>query len=105
MSCSIMLILVPVASPGVRHLRLSVISVALQGSEAGPDHLVLNHLPFAEDLRVAKFTAFDEKTEYLPSEEQLDAMSELVRSLDLCSGSMLLPCTEDIIQISMRSGA
>ena len=61
--------------------------ICWQGSEAGPDHLVLNHLPFAEDLRVAKFTAFDEKTEYLPSEEQLDAMSELVRSLDLCSGS------------------
>ena len=60
--------------------------IRLQGSEAGPDHLVLNHLPFAEDLRVAKFTPFDEKTEYLPSEEQLDAMSELVRSLDLCSG-------------------
>ena len=60
---------------------------SLQGSATGPDHLVLNHLPFAEDLRVAKFTAFDEKTEYLPSEEQLDAMSELVRSLDLCSGS------------------
>ena len=54
------------------------------------DHLLAgqrgNHLPFAEDLRVAKFMAFDEKTEYLPSEEQLDAMSELVRSLDLCSG-------------------
>ena len=88
-----MLILIPVASPGVRHLGLSIIAVGdsswiicLQGSEAGPDHLVLNHLPFAEDLRVAKFMAFDEKTEYLPSEEQLDAMSELVRSLDLCSG-------------------
>ena len=59
----------------------------MQGSRAGPDYLVLNHLPFAEDLRVAKFTAFDEKTEYLPSEEQLNAMSELVRSLDLRSGS------------------
>ena len=88
-----MLILIPVASPGVRHLGFFIIAVGnsswiicLQGSEAGPDHLVLNHLPFAEDLRVAKFTAFDEKTEYLPSEEQLDAMSELVRSLDLCSG-------------------
>ena len=88
-----MLILIPVASPGVWHLGLSIIAVGnsswiicLQGSEAGPDHLVLNHLPFAEDLRVAKFMAFDEKTEYLPSEEQLDAMSELVRSLDLCSG-------------------
>ena len=58
----------------------------MQGSGAGPDHLVLNHLPFAEDLRVAKFTAFDEKKEYLPTEEQLDAMSALVRSLNLCSG-------------------
>ena len=77
-----MLILIAVASPVVRHLGLSIIAmgnsrwiIRLQGSEAGPDHLVLNHLPFAEDLRVAKFTPFDEKTEYLPSEEQLDAMS------------------------------
>ena len=63
-------------------------SCVAQGNGAGPDHLVLNHLPFAEDLRVAKFTSFEDKPEYLPTEEQVQSMNDLVHSLDLKSGIM-----------------
>ena len=62
-----------------------------QGNGAGPDHFVLNHLPFAEDLRVAKFTSFEEKTDLLPTEQQVGCMSDLVRSMDLHPGGISLP--------------
>ena len=70
-----------------------------QGNGAGPDHLVLNHLPFAEDLRVAKFTSFEAKADLLPSEQQVQCMSDLVQSLDLQSGifSALASCCRSLL--------
>ena len=64
-----------------------------QGNGAGPDHLVLNHLPFAEDLRVAKFTSFEAKADLIPTEQQVQCMSDLVQSLDLQSGSISAPAS------------
>ncbi len=78
----------------VKHLLASNLRARIhvccfeQGNGTGPDHLVLNHLPFAEDLRMAKFTSFEDKSEYLPTEEQVQSMKDLVQSLDLKSGIM-----------------
>lgn len=58
----------------------------VQGNGAGPDHLVLNHLPFAEDLRVAKFTSFEERQDLLPTAQQVESMNDLVKGLSLQSG-------------------
>ena len=81
--------LVLVACNLARDVRARIhASCVAQGNGAGPDHLVLNHLPFAEDLRVAKFTSFEDKPEYLPTEEQVQSMNDLVHSLDLKSGIM-----------------
>ncbi len=60
--------------------------LALQGSSQQPDCLVLNHLPFAEDLRVAKFASLDEKPDLMPSLSQLDQMRAVVQELDLSTG-------------------
>ena len=70
-----------------------------QGNGAGPDHLVLNHLPFLEDLRVARFTSFEAKADLLPSEQQVQCISDLVQSLDLQSGSISAPasCTRPLL--------
>ncbi|BDA44905.1 X-ray repair cross-complementing protein 5 [Coccomyxa sp. Obi] len=55
----------------------------LLGNGQQPDCLVLNHLPFAEDLRVAKFASLDEKPDLMPSASQLDQMRSLVETMDL----------------------
>lgn len=69
-----------------------------QGNKQQPDCLVLNHLPFAEDLRVAKFASLDEKPDLLPSTSQLDQMRTLVESMDLFTGAMQV--TKYSLQVS-----
>lgn len=65
---------------------LQLINFDLQGNSLQPDCLVLNHLPFAEDLRVAKFASLDEKPDLMPSLSQLDQMRTVVQDLDLSTG-------------------
>jgi hypothetical protein len=48
---------------------------------------VLSHLPFAEDMRAARFAAFDEKPELMPSAEQREQMARLVKSMDLAGAA------------------
>lgn len=58
----------------------------LQGNSQQPDCLILNHLPFAEDLRVARFASLDEKPDLIPSLSQLDQMRRVVQDLELSTG-------------------
>lgn len=58
----------------------------MQGNDEQPDSLILNHLPFAEDLRVAKFASLDENPDLVPSFSQLEKMRSVVQALDLKTG-------------------
>ena len=62
----------------------------LQASPGQPDCLVLSPLPFAEDMRTARFAAFDEKPDLMPSAEQRQQMANLVNDLDLAGSRTLL---------------
>ena len=42
---------------------------------------------------MAKFTSFEEKADLLPTEQQVQCMSDLVKSLDLQSGSAPVPAS------------
>ena len=56
---------------------------------------MLSHLPFAEDMRAARFAAFDEKPDLMPSAEQREQMARLVKDLDLAgAGAPALSVTE-----------
>ncbi|KAL3159758.1 ATP-dependent DNA helicase II subunit 2 [Trebouxia sp. C0009 RCD-2024] len=55
----------------------------LLGDKDKPDCLVLNYLPFTEDVRSYKFTSFAAKEELSPSQSQLQAAERLVDALDL----------------------
>ena len=57
--------------------------MAVQGGDGQPDCLLLAQLPFAEDLRAALFTAFTAKAELLPTQQQLDSATALVKGLSL----------------------
>jgi hypothetical protein len=58
----------------------------LQGSSKQVDCLVLNHLPFAEDLRVAKFASLDENPDLVPTMSQLESIRSVVIAFELATG-------------------
>ena len=55
-----------------------------------PDCLLLNYLPFAEDLRAAKFGALDRDPKLVPSAAQLADMQALLSAMSLESGTSLV---------------
>ncbi|KAL0036571.1 hypothetical protein WJX79_000925 [Trebouxia sp. C0005] len=55
----------------------------LLGGAERPDCLVLNYLPFTEDVRSYKFAAFNAREELQPTQDQLRAAENLVDALDL----------------------
>jgi hypothetical protein len=55
----------------------------LQGEGGQPDCLLLSHLPFAEDMRYARFPSFADKQELVPSQQQLERMRGLVSRLHM----------------------
>lgn len=57
------------------------------GSAGAPPHLLLNQLPFMEDVRDYKFPSFGKKS-WQPSGEQLDAAAVLVSSMNLREGPL-----------------
>ena len=59
----------------------------MQAGPGQPDCLVLSHLPFAEDMRAARFAALDEKPDLMPSAEQREQMARLVKSMDLAGAA------------------
>ena len=58
----------------------------LLGGESQPDCLLINHLPFYEDVRSFAFASFDSKPDAVPNQGQLDAADALIDSMQLMEG-------------------
>ncbi len=65
------------------------------GSNRQPDCLLLNHLPFFEDVRSFAFASFDSRPEAVPSEDQLSAADALIDSMQLVQGALSKVSTLD----------
>lgn len=58
------------------------------GTAKSPDHLLMNPLPFAEDVRSYLFPSFEAKPELLPKRDQLDAAAAVIKAMDLNKGRL-----------------
>lgn len=63
----------------------------LLGDGRQPDCLLLNHLPFFEDMRSFTFASFASRPEAQPSPAQLSATDDLIDSMQLVQGETA-PC-------------
>ena len=60
----------------------------LLGNDRQPDCLLLNHLPFFEDIRSFTFASFNSSTEAIPSSDQLAAANALIDATQLTHGTL-----------------